>query len=96
MPKGFRLVPHDRLLTNIAATLVDLRVVLWVKGFLLRHSLRVRVDGQLSEEVKRNSGLLQGSILGPLLFLAYINDIWRNTESIIRLFADDRITYRWT
>jgi hypothetical protein len=40
------------------------------------------------------SGVPQGSVLGPLLFLAYVNDIWRNTESTIRLFADDCIIYR--
>jgi hypothetical protein len=40
------------------------------------------------------SGVPQGSILGPLLFLAYVNNIWRNTESKIRLFADDCILYR--
>jgi hypothetical protein len=39
------------------------------------------------------SGVPQGSVLGPLLFLAYVNDIWRNTESNIRLFADDCILY---
>ena len=36
----------------------------------------------------------QGSVLGPLLFLAYVNGIWRDTESNIRLFADDCIIYR--
>ena len=40
------------------------------------------------------SGVPQGSVLGPLLFLAYVNDIWRNIESNIRLFADDCILYR--
>ena len=40
------------------------------------------------------SGVPQGSVLGPLLFLAYVNDIWRGTESNIRLFADDCILYR--
>ena len=40
------------------------------------------------------SGVPQWSVLGPLLFLAYVNDIWRNTESNIRLFADDCIIYR--
>ena len=36
----------------------------------------------------------QGSVLGPLVFLAYVNDIWRNTESNTRMFADDCIIYR--
>ena len=92
--KTFDLVPRDRLLTKIAATGVDLRVVAWVKEFLLGRSKRVRVDGQLSEEVRVNSGVTQGSLLGPLLFLAYVNGIWRNNESNIRLFADDCIIYR--
>jgi hypothetical protein len=55
---------------------------------------RVRVGGQLSEEA--TSGVPQGSILGPLLFLAYINDIWRNTGPAIRLFADGCVIYRET
>ena len=88
------MVPHDRLLTKIAATGVDLRVVVWVKEFLLGRSQRVRIDGQLSEEVRVTSGVPQGSVLGPLLFLGYVNDIWRNTGSNIRLFADDCIIYR--
>ena len=73
---------------------MDLRAVVWVKEFLSELSQRVRVDGQLSEEVRETSGMPQGSILGPLLFLAYVNDIWRNTESNIRLFADDCVIYR--
>jgi len=55
---------------------------------------RVRVGGQLSEEVRVTSGVLQGCVLGPLLFLAYVNDIWKNIVSTIRLFADDCVTYR--
>jgi len=43
--KAFDLVPHDRLLTEIAATGVDLRVVVWLKEFLLGRSQRLRVDG---------------------------------------------------
>jgi hypothetical protein len=54
---------------------------------------RVRLGGQLSEEVRITSGVPQGSVLGPLLFLTYVNDIWRNTESIIRFFTDDCIIY---
>jgi hypothetical protein len=90
----FDLVTHDRLLMKIAESGVDLRVVVWVKEFLLGRSQRVRVDGQLSEEVRVISGVPQGSLLGALRFLAYVNYILRNTESNIRLFADDCIIYR--
>ena len=64
------------------------------KEFLLGRTQRVRVGGQLSAEVRVTSGVPQGSILGPLLFLAYVNDIWRNMESTVRLFADDCAIYR--
>ena len=67
-----------------------------IREFLVGRSQRVRVGGQLSDEVSLTSGVPQGSVLGPLLFLAYVNDIWRNIESKIRLFADDCIVYRKT
>jgi len=92
--KAFDLVPHGLLLTKIANSGVDSRVTVWMKEFLLGCAQRVRVGGQLSEEVRVTSGVPQGSILGPLLFLAYVNDIWRNMESTIRLFADECIIYR--
>ena len=92
--KAFNLVPHDLLLTKLAASGVDSRVVVWVREFLVGHTQRVRVGGQLSKEVKVISGVLQGSVLGPLLFLAYINDIWRNIDLSIRLFIDNCIIYR--
>jgi hypothetical protein len=82
--KAFDLVPHDRLLMKIEATGVDLRIVVWVKEFLLGHLQRVRVDGQLPEEVTVTSGVLQRSVLDPLMFLAYVNDMWRKTESKFR------------
>jgi hypothetical protein len=72
---------------------VDSRVVIWIGEFLLGRTQRARVGGQLSEEVRATSGVLQGSVLDPLLFLAYIRDVWRIIESIIRLFADDRIIW---
>jgi hypothetical protein len=87
--------PHnDVSITKIAETGVDLRVVAWVKELLLGRSQRVRVDGQISVEVRVTSGVPQRSVLGPLLFFAYVNDIWRNIDSNIRLFADDCIIYR--
>ena len=70
---------------------VELRVVVWIREFLSGRSQRVRVGTHYSVEVKVTSGFPQGSVLGPLLFLAYVNDISRNTESKIRLFADECI-----
>jgi len=92
--KAFDLVPHDWLLTKLEALGVDSRVVIWVWKFLVGRTQKVRVGGQLSKEVTETSGVLQGSILGPLLFLVYVNDIWRNINSCIRLFVDDCIIYR--
>ena len=92
--KAFDLVPHGRLLNKIANSGVDSRVVEWITEFLSGRTQRVRVEGQLSEEVKVMSGVPRGSVLGPLLFLVYINDIRRNIESTIRLFADDCVIYR--
>jgi len=68
---------------------VDSRVVLWIREFLIDHSQRVRVGRYYSEEVRVTSSVPQGSVLGPLLFLAYVNDIWRDIESKIILFADN-------
>ena len=73
---------------------MDLSVVVWVEEFLLGHSQRVRLDGQLSEEVRVTSGVPQRSVLDPVLFFANVKDIWRNIESNIRLFADDCVIYR--
>ena len=73
---------------------MDSRVVVWLREFLLGRTQRIRVGGHLSEEVSVTSGVPQGSVLGPLLFLAYVNNIWRNIESTIRFFADDCVIYR--
>jgi len=63
------------------------------KGILFGRTQRVRVGGQLSEEVILTFGVPQGSV-GHLLFLTYVNDIWRIIVSTIRLFADDCVIYR--
>jgi hypothetical protein len=73
---------------------VDSRVVVWIRVFLIDRSQRVRVGRHYSEEVRVTSGVFQGSVLGPLLFLDYVNDIWINIKKKIRLFADDCTIYR--
>jgi len=63
------------------------------KGISLK-TFAERAEEQLSEEVRITAGVPQGSVLGHLLFLTYVNDIWRKTESNIWLFADYCIIYR--
>jgi len=73
---------------------VDSSLVVWISDFLIDRSQRVRVGRHYSEEVRVRSGVPQGSVLGPLLFLAYVNDTLKYMKSNIRLFADDCIIYR--
>ena len=84
---AFKIVPYDQLLMKLAASGVESRVVVWVREFLVFHTQRVRVGGQLSKEVRVTSDVLQGSIWDQLLFLVYINAVWRNIDSSIRLYA---------
>ena len=66
----------------------------WIKSFLSNRKQRVSVNGALSDITDVTSGVPHGSVLGPVLFLLYINDINGNIKSPIRLFADDSIIYR--
>ena len=60
-----------------------------IKNYLQNREQRVVLNGQTSEWRKINSGVLQGSVLGPLLFLIYINDLSDGLTSIYKIFADD-------
>ena len=91
--KAFYLVRNDWLLMKLAASGVDSQVVVCGREFLVGRTQRVRVGGQLFKEVKLISGVPRGSVLGPLMFLVYVNDIWRNIDSSIRLFTDGCIIY---
>ncbi len=66
----------------------------WINGFLSDRSQRVVLEGQTSNTEQVTSGVPQGSVLGPVLFLLYINDLPNALSSNVRLFADDSIVYR--
>ena len=65
----------------------------WIEAFLFGRSQTVVLEGESSKEVPVTSGVPQGSVLGPLLFLLYINDLPENIKSQVRLFADDTAVY---
>jgi len=65
----------------------------WIKNWLTDRYQQVVVDGDKSKPVKVRSGVPQGTVLGPLLFLIYINDINKGITSQLRLFADDCLLY---
>ena len=66
----------------------------WIRNWLTQRTQKVVLNGEASKEVKVISGVPQGTVLGLLMFLLYVNDIYDNTSSSIRMFADDCVLYR--
>lgn len=92
--KAFDKVPHRRLLLKLAACGVEGKTLSWIKEFLSNRTQEVVVGGESSDIGHVTSGVPQGSVLGPTLFLVYINDLENNISSTVRLFADDTILYK--
>ena len=86
---------HVGLLFKLSELGASEEVCQWAKSFLVSRTQRVVVDGVASECETVTSGVPQGSVLGPIFFLVYINDMAKCTNhSSIRLFADDTIIYK--
>ena len=94
--KAFDSVPHQRLLIKLAAYGITGTVHNWIKEFLSGRVQRVRVGKEFSTLEPVLSGIPQGSILGPILFTIFINDISENIQSYCRIFADDTKIYNLT
>jgi len=92
--KAFDTVPHHRLLNKLSHYGIQGRTHNWLRVWLTQRIQRVVINGYESDFVKVQSGVPQGTVLGPLMFLLYINDINLNITSQLRLFADDCILYR--
>ena len=92
--KAFDTVPHERLKSKLHAYGIRGKLLKWIINFLTKRKQRVIINGTNSRWDEVSSGVPQGTVLGPLLFLLYINDITDNLQSEIRLFADDCILYR--
>ena len=95
--KAFDSVNHDLILHKLKYIYgIDGRMLKFLRSYLHERKQRVVLDNHMSDEVKVLSGVPQGSILGPLLFVLFINDIYANIDANtnIELYADDTKIWR--
>ena len=92
--KAFDIVPHQRLLGKTKHYGISGTTLAGISDFLSGRTQRAVVDGSYSEWSTVHSGVPQGTVLGPLLFLLYINDLPDCINGRVRLFADDCLVYR--
>lgn len=83
-------MPHSRLIHKLYATGINYELVSWIRTYQF-----VEIGGKCSTSLDVYSGVPQGSVLGPLLFLIYVNDIGNHVHpsTKVRLFADDCVLY---
>ena len=90
LQKAFDKVPHRRLLYKLQKYGISNKLLAWIESFLSQRTQRVKVNGKLSRKAKVCSGVPQGSVLGPILFILYINDLPNNLKHCTcDIFADD-------
>jgi len=92
--KAFDRVSHVILIEKLKIFALNLKCINVIKNFLSDRRQMVVVGGNNSTMKPVTSGVPQGSVLGPLLFLLFVNDLCQNLSSNIRLFADDTVLYR--
>ena len=87
--KAFDKVPHQRLILKLKSHGMGNSIINWIEQWLTDRRQRVVVDGEVSSWKSVLSGVPQGSVLGPILFLVYINDLEEGVIGKILKFADD-------
>jgi len=94
--KAFDSVTHSKLFAKLTACGISGCLLHWIENFLCNRSHQTRVGMSLSVVAELISGIVQGSGIGPFLFLIYINDLINHLEKIgacLKLFADDVKVY---
>ena len=92
--KAFDAVPHHRLLRKLQSCGISGCLLRWIEAFLCDRKQEVVLNGCHSGPTPVTSGVPQGSVLGPLLFIVYINDLPPVVSSSTKMFADDTKVYR--
>ena len=92
--KAFDKVAHEKLLLKLHFYDIRGNALNWIKNFLDNRTQLVLLNGTNSDNIPVSPGVPKGSVLGPMLLLAYINDLPDQVKSRVRLFADDTAMYR--
>ena len=92
--KAFDTVPHDKLMYKLEKYGIKGDFHKWLTSFLTKREMRVIIEGVQSNNAVVESGVPQGTVPEPLLFLCHINDLPECVKSQVCLFADDCLLYR--
>ena len=93
LSKAFDTVPHQRLISKLKGYGIGGNLLSWISDFLTDRTQFVSVNGSCSSKTQVHSGVPQGSVLGPILFIYYINDLPSVTTCNLKIFADDTKAY---
>ena len=88
--KPFDTVPHNILIQKLYNIVLSGKLIQLISSYLTNRKQNVKINNEVSDLIKVTSGVLQGSILGPLFFIIFITDLPEHlTEVICNRFADD-------
>ena len=92
--KAFDTVPHERLISKLSGYGIQGNLLQWIRDFLSDRSQYVTINNNSSDTIPVSSGVPQGSVLGPTLFIYFINDMPDVVATLLKIFADDTKTYQ--